>query len=96
MPFTFRKSDIPHLDLDIGQGSNFTSWKEEWDAYLLVSGLSKEKAATQDNVLRLAFSRETALIVSNLGLSDENKQNVTSIIEALTEHVEGTVNETVE
>ena len=50
MPFTFRKSDIPHLDLDIGQGSNFTSWKEEWDAYLLVSGLSKEKAATQDNV----------------------------------------------
>ena len=96
MPFTFRKSDIPHLDLDIDRGSNFTSWKEEWDAYLLVSGLSKEKAATQYNVLRLAFSRETALIVSNLGLSDENKQNVTSIIKALTEHVEGTVNETVE
>ena len=63
---------------------------------MLVSGLSIEEAATQYNVLRLAFSRETALIVSNLGLSDENKQKVTSIIEALTEHIEGTVNETVE
>ena len=96
MPFTFRKSDIPNLDLDIDRGSNFTSWKEEWTAYSLVSGLSKEEAETQYNVLRLAFSRETALIVSNLGLPEEKKQNVKSIIEALTEHVEGTVNETVE
>ena len=47
-------------------------------------------------MLRLAFSREIALIVSNLGLPEEKKKNVKSIIEALTEHVEGTVNETVE
>jgi len=53
MPLTFRKSDIPHLDLDIDRGSNFTSWREEWNAYSLVSGLSKEEAITQYNVLRL-------------------------------------------
>ena len=61
-----------------------------------MSELFKEQAETQYNVLRLAFSREIALIVSNLGLPEEKKKNVKSIIEALTEHVEGTVNETVE
>ena len=96
MPFTFRKSDIPHLDLDIDRGSNFTSWKEEWTAFSLASELFKKEAETQYNVFRLAFSRETALIVSNLGLPEEKNKNVKSIIEALTEHVEGTVNETVE
>ena len=96
MPFTFRKSDIPQLDLDIDRGSGFSSWKEEWNAYSAVSGLEKEEPDTQYNVLRLAFSRETALVVSNLGLPEQNKKEVKSIIKALTEHVEGTVNETVE
>ena len=44
MPFTFRKSDIPHLDLAIDRGSNFTSGKEEWTAYSLLSELSEEEA----------------------------------------------------
>ena len=96
MPFTFRKSDIPQLDLDIDRGSGFSSWKEEWNAYSAVSGLEKEEPDTQYNVLRLAFSRETALVVSNLGLPEQNEKEVKSIIKALTEHVEGTVNETVE
>ena len=61
MPFTFTKSDIPHLDHGIDRGSNFISWKEEWTAYLLESELTKAEAETQYNVLRLAFSRETAL-----------------------------------
>ena len=96
MPYTFRKSDIPQLDLDIDRGSAFTSWVEEWNAYSSVSQLEKESAETQYNVLRLAFSRETALVVSNLGLPQAQKKDVKSIIIALTEHVEGAINETVE
>ena len=96
MPFTFRRSNIPQLDLDIDQGSGFTSWKEEWNAYSAVSGLEKEEPGIQYNVLRLAFSGETALIVSSLGLPKENKNNVKTIIKALTGHVESTINETVE
>ena len=61
-----------------------------------MSGLEKEEPDTQYNILRLAFSRETALVVSNLGSPEQNKKEVESIIKALTEHVEGTVNETVE
>ena len=38
MVFTFRKSDILQLDLEIDRGSNFTAWLEEWTAYAALSG----------------------------------------------------------
>ena len=46
--------------------------------------------------MRLAFSRDTANVVDNLGLATEDKKKVAKIIEALTKHMEGAVNETVE
>ena len=84
--------------MDTDRGSAFTLWVEEWKAYSRMSDLGKENAATQYNVLRLALSRETALVVSNPGLSkDKNKKKyVASIIKALTEHADGAINETVE
>ena len=47
MPFTFRCSDIPKLNLDVDRGSNFKAWLEEWSAYIAVSGLSKENGDTK-------------------------------------------------
>ena len=55
-----------------------------------------KKMATQYNILRLAFSRDTANFVDNLGLATEDKKKVAKIIDALTKHMEGAVNETVE
>ena len=96
MPSTFRRSDIPKLDLDVDRGSNFKAWLEEWSAYIAVSGLSEENGDTKYHVLRLAFSRETASVVNNLGLPEEDKKKIDKIIQALKVHVEGAVNETVE
>ena len=59
MPYNFRKSDIPKLDLETDR-NNFTSWIEEWTAYAALSGLNEENAITQYNILRLALSREAA------------------------------------
>ena len=95
MPYNFRKNDIPKLDLETDR-NNFTSWIEKWTAYAALSGLNEENATTQYNVLRLALSRETANVVANLGLTEEDKQNVPKIIDALKKHVAGSVNETVE
>ena len=96
MPNTFRRNDNPELDLDVDRGSSFKAWLEEWSAYLAVSQLSKEDGDTQYNVLRLAFSRDTANVADNLGLATEDKKKVAKIIEALTKHMEGAVNETAE
>ena len=96
MPFTFRRSVIPRLDLDVDRGSNFKAWLEEWSAYHAVSGLSDQEAETQYHVLRLAFSRDTATVIDNLGLPNEDRKKVDKIIEALKTHMQGAVNETVE
>ena len=63
MPFAFRRSDIPRLDVDVDRGSSFKAWLEEWSAYHAVSGLSEESDDIQYHVLRLAFSRETATVI---------------------------------
>jgi len=96
IPYTFRRSDIPKLDLEVDRGVSFKAWLEEWSAYSAVSGLGKEDGDTQYNVLRLAFFRDTAYVVDNLGLAAEDKKKVTKIIDALKNHMEGSVNETVE
>ena len=75
MIFTFRRSDIPRLDLDIDSGSNFKAWLEEWTTYHALSGLNKQDGETQFYVLRLAFLRDTATVINNLGLPDEVRKN---------------------
>ena len=96
MTFTFRRSNISRLDLDVDRGNNFKAWLEEWSAYHAVSGLSDQEAETQYHVLRLAFSRDTATVIDNLGLANDNRKKVDKIIEALKTHIQGAVNETVE
>ena len=69
MPYTFRAGDLPKLDLDVDKGDDFKAWKTEWDSYRDLSGLADEAPAKQVKALGLCFSRDTAHIVENLGLT---------------------------
>ena len=74
--FTFRICDIPRLDLDIDRGSNFKAWLEEWTACHVVSGLNEQDGETQYHVHKLAFSRDTATVIDNLGLPAEDRKKI--------------------
>ena len=96
MLYTFRQWDLPKLDLQVDRGPDFKAWKAQWRAYYSLSGLSAEPDATQVQALTLCFYRETIPIVDNLGLSDEQRGKVDSIIAAIERYAQGQINETVE
>ena len=96
MPFTFRLSDLPKLDLQVDRGTDFEAWKTQWTSYLSLSGLAGESAGTKVQALTLCFSRETLTIVDNLGLTPEQKSDVDAIITAIKRHIDGLVNESME
>ena len=91
--YTFRQGDLPKLDLQL---ADFTAWKLQWDSYRSLSGLAEQDAAKQVQALTLWFSRDTLSIVQSLGLTEEQKGNVESIISAIKQYIDGHVNETVE
>ena len=94
--YTFRLSDLPKLDLQVDKGTDFTAWRLQWKSYCSLSGLTREEASKQVEALSLCFSRETLAIVQNLGLTNDERKDVTAIIEALQRYVDGHLNETVE
>ena len=96
MPFIFRLSDLPKLDLQVDRGTDFEAWKTQWTSYVSLSGLTDEPAATKVQALTLCFSRETLTIVDNLGLTPEQKSDVNAIIAAIKRHVDGHINESME
>ena len=96
MPYVFHQGDLPKLDLQVDQGTDFMVWKLQWDSYLSLSGLAGESAAKQVQALTFCFSRDTLSIVQNLRLSEEEKGSVDSIICAMKRYIDGHVNETVE
>ena len=96
MPYVFRLSDLPKLDLDVDRGTDFTAWTAQWTSYSTLSGLSEEPAATKVQALTLCFSRETLTVVDNLGLTTEERNDSSAIIAALKRHVEGHINESME
>lgn len=96
MTYTFRQGDLPKLDLQIDRGSDFAAWKAQWDSYASLSGLSEESATKQVQALTLCFSRDTLAIVQNLGLSEDERKNVSSIISAIKRYIDGHINESVE
>ena len=87
MPYVFRQGDLPKLDLQVDRGTDFTAWKLQWDSYLSLSGLAGESAAKQVQALTLCFSRDTLSIVQNLGLTEEEKGSVDSIIGAMKHYI---------
>ena len=103
MPFVFRLSDLPKLDLQVDRGTDFAAWKTQWASYVSLSGLGDEPTATKVQALTLCFSRETLTIVDNLGLTTEQKgdvnaiiADVNAIIAAIKRHIDGHVNESME
>ena len=78
------------------RGSDFTAWKAQWDSYASLSGLNGEDEAKQVQALTLCFSRETLTIVQNLGLSEDERKSVSTIIVAIKRYIEGHINESVE
>ena len=96
MPYVFRLSDLPKLDLQVDRGTDFEAWKAQWTSYSTLSGLSGESADTQVQALTLCFSRETLTVVNNLGLSAEDRNSVNAIITAIKCHVDGHINESME
>ena len=96
MPYVFRQTDLPKLDIQVDRGSDFEAWKEQWTSYCTLSGLAEESAVKQVQVLTLCLSRETLSIVNNLGLTEEQKKDPTVIIAAIKRHIDGHINESVE
>ena len=96
MPFTFRLSNLPKLDLQVDKGMDFEAWKTQRTSYLSLSGLAGESAGTKVQALTLCFSRETLTIVDNLSPTPEQKHDVDAIITAIKRHIDGLVNESME
>jgi len=96
MPYVYRRSNLPKLDIQLDRGADFEAWRAQWTSYRTLSGLADTEAATQVQVLTLCLSRETLAIVNNLGLSDEQRNDVNAIIQAIKYHIDGQINESVE
>ena len=64
--------------------------------YLDLSGLAEQEAAKQVRALTLCFSRETVTVVENLGLTNEQWNDVKTVVKAIQRYVEGHLNESVE
>lgn len=91
MTFTFRPGDLPKLDLQVDQGSDFKAWKTQWEAYCSLSGLGNESQAKQVQALTLCFSKETTLmVVDDLGLSAAQRGQVADIVTAIQQYVDDT------
>ena len=93
MTYTFRQDDLPKLNLQIDRGTDFKSWKSQWDAYLSLSGLDKQLQTKQVQA-SLCFSRETVTIVDNLGRTATQKGDSKQIVTAI--RYVGHINESVE
>ena len=94
--YTFRLSDLPKLDLQVDRGTDFTTWRLQWRSYCNLYGLTSQEASKQVEALSLCFSLETLSVVQNLGLTTEQRNDVTAITEALQRYIDGHLNETVE
>ena len=96
MTYVFRAGDLPRLDLQVDRGSDFKAWRDQWNAYTSLSGLKDQDAAKQVQALTLCFSRETVTIVNNLSLTAAQLGDAEQTVTAITEYVEGQINESVE
>jgi hypothetical protein len=96
MSYAFRQGDLPKLDLQVDRGTDFATWKSQWEAYFSLSGLECQTPTKQVQALTLCFSRETVTIVDNLGLTAVQRAKVKDVIASIERYVQGQRNETVE
>ena len=95
MAYVFRPEDLLKLDPQVDWGSSFKAWRAEWDMCTSLLGLAKQELVKQVQALTICFSRETVTKVDNLGLTAA-RQDVTRIVAAISQYVEGQINESVE
>ena len=84
------------LDLSTDRGDAFRIWKERWEDYALLSGIESVEPRRQMAALRACLSDDTLRVVRNLQLSDEQRNDTTTIIKELETYAIGQVNEVVE
>ena len=96
MPYTFRKSDLPVLDLEAQRGLDIDTWVTTWEAYRCLSGLGAEPAQTQVDALELCLTSGSLRILRNLGLTAEQLADAAVIVEQLKKYARGQLNESVE
>ena len=88
MAYAFRQGDLPKLDLQVDRRTDFKARKTQWEAYLSLSGLDSQTAATHVEALTLCFSREMVTIVANLGLTAAQSASAAEIVAAIQRYVE--------
>ena len=91
MTYTFRPEDLPRLDLQVDQGTDFKAWKTQWEAYLSLSELGTQSQRKQVQALTLCFTRETLMILENLGFSETQRGSNEAILTALQRYIEGQI-----
>ena len=96
MVYVFRAGDLPKLDLQVDRGTDFKAWRDQWNAYMSLSGLGDQTAEKQVQALTLCFSCETVTIVNNLELTAAQRGDAKETVAGISRYVEGQTNESVE
>ena len=86
----------PILDLSVDRNVAWKAWLAQWNDYFIVTELGKKAPAYQCAMLRYTFTDEARNIYDTLGLSENDANDVTKIIDALEGFAKGIVNETLE
>ena len=86
MPYTFRKSDLPTLNLEIQRGSYLDVWIEAWEGYVFLSGLRDEDEQTKIHALKQCLTDNSPRILTNLGLTPDQMSNVSTVIARIKSH----------
>ena len=86
----------PPLDLSVDRCAAFQSWKARWEDYAIVTELEKKEPAYQCAMLRYTFNDDTRKIYDKLDISENDRKEVNSIVNALESFAKGAINETLE
>ena len=95
-PFADRPSPPGRLDLDLGRGADaWTTWKQRWDDYAMLTGLHAAPQPIQMAKLRSCLSDEVLRVLRNLQISQQ-EQTLDIVLEKLRVYFLGQINEVVE
>ena len=86
----------PILDLSMNRYAAWKTWKARWEDYTIVTELNTKAQAYQCSMLRYAFNEETRKIYDSLSLSEDDRKDITKIMEAMETFSKGIINKTLE
>jgi len=97
MPNVFRQSDLLKLDIQVDCGADFEAWKVQWVSYCTLSGLAaKTKWQRYKYLLCVCRGKLSPLFTTLIGLPEEQRNNVDTVIQAIKQHIDGQINESVQ